>query len=482
MNMHPINIQDFSWAEALKDNLTALADALTGQLPPWDVPSQTFRGEDYGAVADGQTLNTPAIQAAIDACAVAGGGVVLFAEGNYLTGTIELKSGAMLDVAEGAKILGSTRLADYPEHIEAFRSIMSVYYEFRQSLIYAERAENIGIRGKGEIYFQGERAHFSGPQTTGKIEGRPLGIRMVACKHIVLQDILLRNSAAWMQNYILCEDLIFDGITVINHANYNNDGLDPDGCRNVIVRNCMINAEDDAMCLKGGSGRPSENILIENSTFITTCNAFKIGTDTQGAFRNIIARNLILGGIPDELETSHGKRECSTGITIVTVDGGDVENVYLSNVTIHQARCPIFLRVARRGRVLPEAEPFTPGAVKHILIEDVRGERNYRQGSLISGIAGYPVQDVVIRNMNLAMIGGGEAAMIDAPVEEKETGYPDAQGFSRTGLPAYGFFIRHAQHILLDQVRITPQSPDARPEFTSGGDVSHVMVNGESLD
>jgi polygalacturonase len=269
--------QSTNWDKSLRKSLDKMSDSLTTNLKPWIVPSKFYKVEDFGAVNDGKTINTTAIQHAIDSCFKTGGGLVLFSKGDYVTGTIELKSGVMLEIAKGARILGSLNLADYPEKIEVFKSVMSENHKYRISLIYAENANNVGIRGKGEIYFRGEKVNFPGPQTTGEIIGRPFGIRMIQCSNVVLQDIFLHNSAAWMQSYLYCKDLIFDGIRVENHANYNNDGLDPDGCTNVMVRNCFINSEDDAMCLKGCSNKPSQNILIENSTFVSTCNALKIG-------------------------------------------------------------------------------------------------------------------------------------------------------------------------------------------------------------
>ncbi|MDP3682784.1 MAG: hypothetical protein Q8S01_02530, partial [Ignavibacteria bacterium] len=267
-----------------------------------------------------------------------------------------------------------------------------------------------------------------------------------------------------------------------NHANFNNDALDIDGCRNVIVRNCFFNSEDDAMCFKGASCRISENILIENSTFYTTCNALKIGTDTQGSFRNIYARNLILGGIPDSLLSSDKKRITSTGITLATVDGGSIENILISNVIINQTSCPIFLRIGNRGRVLPGIQKPAPGYLKRVIIEQVSGEKNYSQGSFISGIKNYSIEDISIRNMNITMSGGGDSAMVKRQVTEDEGGYPDAHQFSVNGLPAYGFYIRHAKNINLFNIKVTPIKPDVRSCYSSGGDIKNVKVDGEILE
>jgi polygalacturonase len=472
---HGLGAQDADWDKTLKTDLEKMAATLTANLKPWTVPATVFKVESYGAVADGTTVNTAAIQKAIDDCAGKGGGLVLFAKGDYVTGTIELKSGVMLEVALGARVLGSTRLADYPEKIEQFKSVMSENHQYRQSLIYAEKADKVGIRGGGEIYFRGEKENFPGPETIGATVGRPFGIRMIQCRSVVLQEITLRNSASWLQSYLDCRDLIFDGIRVENHANFNNDGLDPDGCTNLIIRNCIINAEDDAMCLKGCSGRPTQNVLIENSVFVSTCNALKIGTDTQGDFRNILCRHLKLGGVPEGMPSMRG-HEASTGITLATVDGGNVENVLIQDVMIDRVRCPVFLRTGKRLRVMPGAPKPAIGYLKRILIDGVTGAENKRQGSLISGIAGKPVEDVIIRNYKIGMAGGGAATLAGLPVAEKETGYPDAQEFSRGGLPAFGFFIRHARNVRIEDAIVTPAKPDQRPQFVLGVDVENVIA------
>ena len=464
----------------ISDKLNLLADSLTQHLQAWKVPSAQFRIEDFGAVGDGNTLNTSAIQKAIDACSNAGGGTVLIANGEYVTGTIELKSNVMLEIAEGAKLLGSIRLEDYPDKVESFESVMNKIHRYRISLIYAEKAVNVGICGKGEIDFRGQRKHFPGPETTGEIEGRPFGIRMIECSNVVLKDITLINSAAWMQNYVYCERLIFDGIKVFNHANYNNDGLDPDGCRNVIVRNCFISSHDDAMCLKGASAKLSENILIENSTFYSTCNTFKFGTDTQGDFRNIVARNLVLGGIPDSLPSFKNLYECSTGITLETVDGGNVENILIENITINRSRCPIFMYIGHRGRVLGNEKP-APGFLKNVVVRNMAGTENRRQGSLITGIPAQAIENVIIKNMNISMVGGGTSEMKKRSVPEMVS-YPDALRFRRDGLPAYGFYIRHARNIFLENVKVTPVEEDQRTEFVSGGHIYRVTVNGKLLE
>jgi polygalacturonase len=469
------------WATTLQAQLHAMADHLTATVLPWEVPDRVFAVEDFGAVGDGETLNTVAIQKAVEACSAAGGGVVLFAKGDYVTGTIDLRSGVMIEVAKGARILASLDLEDYPERIPQRPTVMDTHMKMRQSLFYGEGLTRVGFRGHGEIDFRGSQENFPGRQTISETPGRPFGIRIIDSRHILVEDITLKDAACWMQNYLNCEDMIFQRMKVDNHANHNNDGLDLDGCRRVIVRDCVINSEDDAMCIKGASLRPSEDILIENSTFVTTCNAFKIGTDTQGDFRRIFVRNVRLGGIPEGMRSWKG-RQASTGITIATVDGGDIEDFLISNVVIEDARAPIFIRVGSRGRLMPGMPPAKIGALRRIVIEDVTGAHNPRQGSFISGIEGGLVEDIVIRRVDLGMAGGGTPEMAAAIIHENEKGYPDAHQFAVNGLPAYGFYLRHARNVFFEDIIVEPAEPDARPLFASGGNLEGIFLDGAPLN
>jgi polygalacturonase len=465
------------WHKSLKNKMKIFATEITKTLKPWIVPYNSIKVDDYGAVGDGKTMNTLAIQSAIDKCSALGGGTVRFERGEYVTGTIVLKSGVMLEVAREAKILGSTSLKDYPHHIAKRTTVMDTHMEMNQSLIFAEGVNKVGIRGDGMIDFRGSKENFPGLQTIGKTPGRVFGIRMLDSSNIVVENITLKDASCWMQNYLNCEDLIFQNMKVSNHANHNNDGLDIDGCRRVIVRNCIINSEDDAMCIKGASLRPTEDVLIENSTFVTVCNALKIGTDTQGDFRRIYARNLILGGIPENMHSSRG-HQASTGITLATVDGGTVEDIFISGVDISRTRAPIFIRIGNRLRGMPTMSKPPVGKLRRIIIENGIGDGNFRQGSLISGISSHPITDVVLENFQLNAEGGGTEELIRRELPEKEDGYPDAQGFNRDGLPSHGFYVRHAKNIHFKNVKIATKIPDARPEFLCGKYCNSVLVDG----
>ena len=472
-------VNGLGWEGDLQVKLNQMGSRLTASLKPWDMPNKVFRVDDFGAVGDGRSINTRAINRAIEACSEQGGGVVLFSKGDYVTGTIDLKSGVMVEVAARSRILGSTSLADYPDRAAKRRTVMDSNMDMRQSLIYAEGCERIGIRGAGEINGRGTLENFPGKETSGKTPGRPFLMRIIDCKTIVIDSITLKDSACWMQNYLNCEDLILQNVTVDNQANSNNDGIDIDGCRNVIVRHCSINSEDDGLCFKGASMRPMENVLVENSRFYSTCNALKFGTDSQGDFRNVLVRDVEVGG-PALNQRALKRRRATSGISWEIVDGGTLENVLVDGVNIVRSDSPIFLRLGNRGRTLPEMPKPTPGNLRRVVLQNITGEDNGSRGSIFTGIPSARIQDVIVRNMKLSMAGGGKVMPAGTTMPEKQSTYPDAKMFGKE-VPAYGFWVRHASGVEFIDVRITPLKPDPRPCFLSGGDTENLTVDGKPL-
>jgi hypothetical protein len=472
-----VRAQSPEWEAPLRASLEQMAATLTETLKPWPVPDHIFRVEDFGAVGDGTTINTAAIQKAIDACTAAGGGVVLVDQGDYVTGTIDLKSGVMLEIAKGARLLGSTNIADYPDRIPMHQTVMDTWMKLTQSLIYAENCERIGIRGEGVIDGRGSHENFPGPNGIGPVTGRPFLIRMIECRKVVVDGIHLRNAAAWMENYLNCDDVILQGINVENQANWNNDGVDLDGCHNVIVRDCFINSEDDGLCFKGAGLRTMENVLVENSKIYSTCNAIKFGTDSQAGFRNVLIRNVEIGGPAPDMPSSFHRRAIS-GISWQAVDGGTVENILVSQVKMDRTDGQFCLRLGNRGRVKPDMPKPPPAALQHLVFEHITGGDNGACGSLISGIPDARVQGVIFRDVKLSVAGGGTSGDASRVVQELVTAYPDILSFGKK-MPAFGFWIRHADDITFDGVTISPEKPDERQPFVVSTDAADISVEGK---
>jgi len=389
-----------------------------------------------------------------------------------------LRSGVMLEVAAGSRLLGSTDLKDYPDHLAQRLTVMDSNMGMNQSLIFAENCERIGIRGAGLIAGRGSQNNFPGEVSPHATPGRPFLIRMLDCKNVVIAGIHLKDSPCWMQNYLNCEDLLIDGIHVENQANHNNDGLDIDGCRRVIVRNCFINSEDDGLCFKGASQRPTENVLVENSQIFSSCNALKFGTDSQGDFRNVLVRNVVLGGASDAMRAFH-RRKADGGISWETVDGGTLERVLVHDAHIVRCESPLFLCIGHRGRVRPEQQPPMPGAMRYIVFDRITGDDNGMRGSFFTGFEDKAIEHVLLRDVSISMAGATEPAADAANIPEIRTEYPDPHRFAKV-MPAYGLWARHVRDLKLLRVRFTGANDDGRPMILAETDADLTCLGKEN--
>jgi polygalacturonase len=242
----------------------------------------SFDVRNYGAIGDGTKLDTAALQQAIDTAANAGGGTVNFPSGRYLSGSLELKSHVTLELEAGAILLGSPRLSDY--HHGDYRG-----------LLWADRQQDFTVSGPGVIDGQGGElvagTEAGDRPSHAKAGPRPMVINFHNCTHITVQDITLQDSASWVEDYRDCDHLTLKHITVRSMAALNNDGMDIDGCQQVVVRGCDIDSEDDGICLKS-KDRTCADVLVENCRVRSSCNALKCGTESAGGFKNITCRNL----------------------------------------------------------------------------------------------------------------------------------------------------------------------------------------------
>lgn len=451
------------WVARLRIDLERMARELTAGLHPWSGPGLVLQPESFGH-RPGDALSTRAIQAAIDAAAQRGGGTVRLWQGEYVSGTIELRSNTRLEVAHGARLLGSLRLADYPPRMAARHTMMDVVTGVTQSLIFAQGCRNVGLCGDGLIDGRGSRQNFPGNESITGLPGRPFLIRVLDCHGVHVQGLHLKDSAAWMQNYLHCEDLLIERIRVENQANYNNDGIDIDGCRRVIVRNCFINSEDDGICFKGSSERPTEDVLIEGCRVHSTSNALKFGTDSEAPFRRVLARHLELGG-PSAGMRALRLRRAESGISWESVDGSVVEDLLATDIEITGAESPLFLRLGDRGRTPPGRPRPGPGRLRRIVYERISGADNGPRGSCFLGLPDHPIEDVVMRDLRLKV----SAARGRPPDEhtvpefhESQGIYPDAAMIGKLA-PAYGLWTRHVRRLTLERVAFVPASPDPRP-------------------
>ena len=430
-----------------------------------------FNIRDYGAKSDTTQLSTSALQQAIDDCSQAGGGRVVVPAGQYKIGTVVLKSHVHLYLEQGATLYGSTNLDDYLPMKSDFVSLRT--HTTTIQLIYADKVSHVVISGQGTI--DGKGRAFKKLSWNDEGITRPHLLRFIQSEDITVKDITLRNSGCWMQHYLACDRLNIDGIKVFNRNNYNNDALDIDGCHDVIVRGVMADSDDDGITLKSTSPRLCENVHISDCLVSSHCNAVKLGTETNGGFRNINISGIVVKPSSDQREKFFGQWIGSSAISLEIVDGGVLENVNISDFTVEGTESSIFIRLGNRGRGYLSSganmESIVPidhvGCIDGVHLDNIQIRHAGSMGCSITGLPDYPVRNVSISNVSIHHQGGVSADEMDKIFEsvkdEKEKDYPEATMWGN--LPAKGFFVRHARNVRFSNIEVTTEQPDARPDF-----------------
>lgn len=432
--------------------------ALFALLGIMDAAAADYNITAYGAVNDTTRLSTAAVQRAIDECSQAGGGRVVVPTGGYKIGTIVLKSNVNLHLEHGATLYGSTDLADY-------RPMKSDYVSLRTQtetiqLVYADNADNVVIDGYGTIDGRGR----SFKKLSWNDEGitRPHLLRFIQSRDVTVKDITLRNSGCWMQHYLACDRVRIDGIKVKNRNNYNNDALDIDGCHDVVVTGMIADSDDDAITLKSTSPRMCENVTITGCVVSSHCNAIKLGTETNGGFRNINISGICVKPSEDQTSQYFGLPRGISAVSLEIVDGGVLENVSVSGITVEGTESPIFVRLGNRGRGYYAGQVINEvGRIRDVKIDNVIVRNAGNTGCSVTGLPGHPVENVRLSNILVCHKGGAKKTPV--PADEKEKDYPEATMWGT--LPAKGFFVRHARGVVFDNVEIRTDEPDERPEY-----------------
>ncbi|MEP0212593.1 MAG: glycosyl hydrolase family 28 protein [Cellulophaga sp.] len=438
-------------------SITALTFSVTAQTKVYDVTK-------FGAKGDSITVNTKALQKAIDKCSKKGGGIVHIANGIFISGTIILKNNVILNISKNAKLIGSNNPLDY-KSIDTFTD--AVGQERGTCLIGAVDATNIGITGSGII--DGNGASFLAKNLALKKKelgitdvkfgtNRPFLLRFVRSSQITLKDIYLKQAAAWACHFYQSENITVDHINIYNHANKNNDGIDLDSSNSVEIKNCTINSGDDAICIKATSTLPTHNVKVSNCTLKSDWGAIKFGTESMGDFYNIAISNCKI------YDTKGG------GIKILSVDGANIYNIIIDSIKMTNVDMPIFMRLGERLNTYRNAKERTVGSIKDILISNINAtSRNLKQsrvsppsGIFITGTPNHKITSLQLQNISINLPGGGskEDKLIEVPEDEKR--YPEFNFFNV--LPAYGLYARHISELKTTNVSFKLTNKDYRNE------------------
>ena len=461
--------------------VTALIAAAVGAQTP---AAQTFDVRAFGAKADGRSLDTDAINKAITAARGAGGGTVRLGAGTYLTTSIHLQSNVGLFLDHGATIVAADATAgpyDEPEP-----NPLDMYQDFGHShwhnaLIWGENVENVSISGPGLIHGRGLVRNHNDQTPRGSGDK---AISLKNSRNVTIRDVSIMHGGWFAILATGVDNLTIDNIKI----DTNRDAIDVDSCKNVRISNATINSPfDDGICLKSsygvGSVRATENVTVTNcqvsgydeGTLLDgsfkrtvkynrgTTGRIKFGTESNGGFKNITISNCVF--------------DYSRGLAIESVDGGAIEDVAITNLTMRDiVNAPIFIRLGNRAR--GPNQP-APGVVRRVRISNVVASHvDSRHGILISGIPGHPIEDVTLSDVRIAYQGGGTAADAALEPEEKEADYPEPDMFGN--IPAYGIYARHVNGLTTRDVHFTLDQADARPavrlENVQGADIDHLVV------
>lgn len=460
-------------------------------VPAASVPANpatpTGRGFDvraYGAAGDGTTLDSAAINRAIAAAAAAGGGTVFFPPGTYLSASIHLESNITLYLEAGSTIeavdpeIARYDLPEPNEWGDTFHYQDYGHSHWKNSLIWGIGLKNVSILGPGLIHGKGLNPgfdRFADEAKGGKRyqDGGPgSGNKAIAlrdCRNVILRDFSILHGGHFGLLATGVDNLTIDNLKI----DTNRDGMDIDACQNVRITRCSVNSPwDDGICLKASYGlgriRACANITISDcflagnfdegtlldGTFKRSEPAYKsygtgrikLGTESNGDFKNIAIANCVFDG--------------SRGIAIESVDGAHIEDVAISNITMrHVQAAPVFIRLGRRLRG-PDHPPV--GTIRRISIDNlVASDADWSLGSVISGIPGHPIEDIRFSNIRIQQQGGGPKELGERVPPEEEAAYPEPGMFGP--MPSYGFFFRHVNGIEMNHVKIDYVKPEARP-------------------
>lgn len=415
----------------------------------------------FGAKGDGKTLNTAYIQKAIDQCFRDGGGRVSVPKGIFLTGTVVLKSNVELYLEAQAVLKGSPDRKDY----------LSAH-QGRGALVYAFQQERISISGQGTIDGNGGHAAFQGKDKFNGLPDRPYPIEINQCSHVKLKEFTIRDGAFWNIMLDQCRWVTVDDVTVLSRIVANNDGLDIVDCRDVKVSNCYFDVGDDAICLKSHCEVGVKNVVITNCIAKSESNGIKFGTMGVGGFEDITISNCVL----------YDTR--LSGITLQMVDGGVIDRITISNITMHNVNGSIFVKLGQR-------KGDTPGILRNVMMSHIiadgigcwkadttasyyKVEHNPRIGISLAGQPGYEIENITLDNIYLQFAGGGTAEDARREITGKASVYPEYTNYGVT--PAYGLNCRYVKGLSLTNIRLDYLEEEVRPAIYCS-DVQDVYIH-----
>lgn len=244
----------------------------------------------------------------------------------------------------------------------------------------------------------------------------------------------------------------------------NNDGIDIDGCQDVVVSGCIVDSDDDGICLKSTSPRPCKNVVVSNCIVKSHCNALKLGTESTGGFQNIVFNACVVSPSVDP-DPIYGTTAGQSAISVEMVDGGLLENVTFSNITVNETDCPVFIRLGNRARKYVSSAPEPGmGVLRNVNISNIIVTTSSSTTSNITGIPGAYAENISISNVMIINRSEPKQMIQGANVKENDKAYPTAAMFGKE-LPASAFFVRHAKNVVFNNVQVYVEGKNPYPVY-----------------
>ncbi|MEW6355627.1 MAG: glycoside hydrolase family 28 protein [Planctomycetota bacterium] len=379
---------------------------------------------DHGAKGDKKTVDTPAIQAAVDAAVKKGGDTVVLPPGDYLSGAIYLRSNITLQIEAGATLWASTDPKDYPEK--------------RNKLLLADEAERVSVIGPGAINGQGTADYGDRWGVPDKPKFRVGVLLFENCRDVSIRDLKILYSDSWTLHLKGCERVRIDKVTIRNnYRRLNSDGIDPNSCRDVRITRCDIVAGDDCIVLKSTDPAPCENIVVEDCILESAASALKLGTESKGDFRDIRFSNCTIRNSP-------------TGVGLYLKDGAVMERITFSNLSIETPKetvrtvTPLFIDIEKRHADSPI------GKIHDVTFRDIQIRSG--SGALLQGMPEGAIQKLTLQNVTFHADWADDYAQRKKPVGGRRT-TRDERDTLYARLPSY-VTIAHARGLTVENLRV----------------------------
>jgi len=422
---------------------------------------------DYGAIGDGVTKDTKAVQAAIDDCTKNGGGkVIIPSNKTILIGTIYLKDYVTLFIENGGVLLGSPNIEDYT--MDTHKNMYKNEPHMNRCLIFAKNRVSFAIEGNGVIDGNGHMKNFN------RKGGRPMLLRFLNCDTIHIKDVTIKNPAAWTSAFLYCNEITVEGIKIHSRVNNNGDGLDFDGCTNVRVSNSSFDTSDDSICLQASlPNKPCKDVVITNCIFTSKWAGMRIGLLSRGDIESVTVSNCTFHDIQD------------SGLKIQLNEGGEMKNMTFSNLVMKNVPRPVFMTFAQQKACVDAPEEMYPmKAMHHFIFNGIIADNSgldKNSAFFITGMPNHYISDIQLTNIQFIVSGNGtkedanKTNLKEYTLETLKGWWPE---FSLVGtLPAYGIYARHIDGLYIQNFQVKTLAKDNRQPI-----VFKDVVNGKIRD